>query len=350
MFTNAELYINDVRHTAKANLPWHQLENKAIMITGASGMIGTFLIDVLMEKNKTEQLNVKIYAIGRNIQKAKKRFAEYWQNANFFFIQIDVNQPLNFNFHTDYIIHAASNTHPVLYASDPVGSIMTNLLGTYNLFEYAKQTHLERFIFLSSVEIYGQALNEDDVFDESYCGYIDCNTVRAGYPEGKRASEALCNAYCFKYGIDVVIPRLARIYGPTMRLDDSKAMSQFLLNGVRGEDIVLKSRGMQLYSYCYVADAVLGIFYIGLLGEKGNAYNVCDVETKWHLKDITQYIAGITGHKVIFQLPDKSEQEGFSKVSVGVMSSDKLQKLGWQPHDNLESGIKKTLKILQKFM
>lgn len=350
MFTNAELYINDVKQTAKANLPWYQLENKTVMITGASGMIGTFLIDVLMEKNRTEQLNIKIYAIGRNIQKAKKRFTEYWNTPNFLFIQIDVNQSLNFKFHTDYIIHAASNTHPVMYSSDPIGSIMTNLLGTYNLLEYAKQTQLKRFIFLSSVEIYGQAIKKDDTFDESYCGYIDCNTVRAGYPEGKRAGEALCNAYFFKHDIDFVIPRLSRIYGPTMSLDDSKAMSQFLLNGVNGEDIILKSKGMQLYSYCYVADAVLGIFYTWLLGEKGNAYNVCNTDTKWYLKDITQYIARITGHKVIFHLPDKTEQEGFSKVSVGVMSSDKLQKLGWQPHDNLKSGIKKTLKILQEFM
>ncbi|HCB93680.1 MAG TPA: dTDP-glucose 4,6-dehydratase, partial [Selenomonas sp.] len=102
------------------------------------------------------------------------------------------------------MIHAASNTHPRLYASDPIGSLMTNILGTHNLLEYARETKVERFVFVSSVEIYGQALKAEDVFDESYCGYLDCNRFRAAYPEGKRAGEALCNAYIGKYGMDIV--------------------------------------------------------------------------------------------------------------------------------------------------
>lgn len=260
---------------------------------------------------------------------------------------MDVNQPIDSDINFDYILHAASNTHPVQYATDPVNSLMTNLLGTYNLLEYGRKCGLKRFIFLSSVEIYGQALHEDDVFDESYCGYIDCNTVRAGYPEGKRAGEALCQAYIAKYGMDIVIPRLSRVYGPTMKLDDSKAMSQFLMNGVRGEDIVLKSEGLQKFSYCYVADVVLGILFVWLKGKIGEAYNVADVKTDMLLRDITRYIAEINGRKVIFQLPDDAENKGFSKVTVGVMTPAKLQKLGWKPFDDLKSGVSKTIELLK---
>ena len=225
---------------------------------------------------------------------------------------------------------------------------MTNLEGTYNLLEYGRTHNLKRMLFLSSVEIYGQALHYNDVFDEKYCGYIDCNGVRACYPEGKRAGEALCNAYISKYGLDIVIPRLSRVYGPTMRLDDSKAMSQFLMNGVRGEDIVLKSQGLQKFSYCYVGDVVQGLLYCLLKGKCGEAYNIADVKTDMLLKDITQYIASLNEHRVVFNLPDADEQKGFSKVTVGVMDSTKLQTLGWKPFDDLKSGVKKTIAILNE--
>ena len=347
MYLRAQQYKQDVINIIGLNLPWYKLHNHSLLLTGASGLIGTLLVDVLMSKNKKERLNCKIYAVGRNEKKARERFTDYWNDSCFQFIQMDVNKPIQWEQNIDYIIHAASNTHPKLYASDPVGSLMTNLEGTYNLLEYGRTHNMKRMLFLSSVEIYGQALHSDDVFDEKYCGYIDCNGVRACYPERKRAGEALCNAYISKYGMDIVIPRLSRVYGPTMRLDDSKAMSQFLMNGVRGEDIVLKSQGLQKFSYCYVGDVVQGLLYCLLKGECGEAYNIADVKTDLLLKDITQYIASLNGRKVAFDLPDVMEQKGFSKVTVGVMDSTKLQRLGWYPFDDLKSGLKKTIEVLK---
>ncbi|WP_370807008.1 NAD-dependent epimerase/dehydratase family protein [Dialister hominis] len=347
MYLKSGIYDQDIKNIIDLDLPWNKLQNHSLLLTGASGLIGTMLVDVLMAKNEKEQLNCKIYAVGRNEKKAKKRFVDYWENPCFCFVAMDVNKPIQFEENIDYIIHAASNTHPKLYASDPVGSLMTNLEGTYNLLEYGRTHNLKRMLFLSSVEIYGQALHSNDVFDEKYCGYIDCNGVRACYPEGKRAGEALCNAYISKYGMDIVIPRLSRVYGPTMRLDDSKAMSQFLMNGVRGEDIVLKSQGLQKFSYCYVGDVVQGLLYCLLKGECGEAYNIADVKTDLLLKDITQYIASLNGRKVAFDLPDVMEQKGFSKVTVGVMDSTKLQRLGWYPFDDLKSGLKKTIEVLK---
>ena len=348
MYITSDLYIEDVKRVANLPLPWDSLRGKTILLTGASGLIGTFLVDVMMEKNVVDSLNAKILAVGRSAEKAKERFHDYWANDNFSFLSADLNKPLSIDVHADYVIHAASNTHPRLYADDPVGSLMTNILGTYYLLEYARCTKVERFVFISSVEIYGQALNPDDTFDEKYCGYLDCNQFRAAYPEGKRAGEALCNAYIEKYGMDIVIPRLSRVYGPTMRLDDSKAMSQFIMNGVRGEDIVLKSKGEQRYSYCYVADAVSGILYTMLLGKRGEAYNIADMDGAITLREITENIAGSVGRKVVFDLPDEQEVNGFSKVSVGVMDSKKLQDLGWQTFDDVRTGTRKTIKIMQK--
>lgn len=350
MYINHSLYIEDVERLSKLDLPWSTLDGKKFLLTGATGMIGTTFVDVLMKKIRAEGLNVKIYAAGRKLLASKTRFGEYLNDAHFEFVPMDVNaidaEELSKKLKVDCIIHAASNTHPVQYATDPVGSIMSNILGTYNLLEYGRRVGLERFVFVSSVEIYGQARG-DDVFDEKYCGYIDCNTMRAGYPEGKRAGETLCQAYIGKFGMDVVIPRLSRCYGPTMRLDDSKAMSQFIMNGVKRQDIVLKSEGLPQFSYCYSSDAVGGLLYCLFKGAKGEAYNVADSSEILSLRQIAEYIAEISDRKVVFELPDAVQSAGFSKVVKGVMVNDKLKALGWEPHDDTRSGVKKTIEILR---
>ncbi|MBR1728462.1 MAG: NAD-dependent epimerase/dehydratase family protein [Selenomonadaceae bacterium] len=347
MYIKHKLYLEDVKRVANENLSWNDLKNKSLLITGATGMIGTMIVDVLMQKNVDDNLNLKIYAAGRNYKIAQKRFADYLSSDNFEFVRFDVNEPINFDFKVDFIIHAASNTHPKLYSSDPVATLMTNILGTYNLLEYAKTSAIEKFLFLSTVEIYGQALENDDTFDENYCGYINCNSFRANYPEGKRAGEALCNAYIEKYKINIIIPRLSRIYGATMRLDDSKAMSEFIMNGVRKENIILKSEGLPLFSYCYLADCVSGIFYCLLNGECGEAYNIADSSEIISLRAIAEYIAELSDRKVIFEIPDSSQAKGFSKVVRGVMSNKKLRSLGWTPYDDTKSGVKKTIEILR---
>ena len=352
MYIDNRQYVEDIKRLTALDLPWQKLGGKKILLTGATGMIGTTLVDVLMNKNRVDDLGAKIFAVGRKIQSAKERFGEYFGDKNFEFLPLDVNaidvdELIARKLGIDLIIHAASNTHPVQYATDPVGSIMSNILGTYNLLEFGRRSEIERFVFVSSVEIYGQARGED-VFDEKYCGYIDCNTLRAGYPEGKRAGETLCNAYISKFGTDVVIPRLSRCYGSTMRLDDSKAMSQFIMNGVRREDIVLKSEGLPQFSYCYSSDAVGGLLYCMLLGECGGAYNVADSSEILSLRQIAEYIAEISGRKVVFEIPDAVQSAGFSKVVKGVMSNEKLRALGWRPFDDTKSGVKKTIEILRE--
>lgn len=347
MYINHEIYKADVLSAASENLAWEKLAGKSLLLTGATGLIGTMIVDVLMKKNRDENLNVKIYAAGRNEKIAAQRFADYWDDKNFYFIKMNVNEPITQDFSVNYIIHAASNTHPVLYSTDPVGTMMANFLGTYNLLEYGVKSKIERFLFLSSVEVYGKALNANDDFDEKYCGYIDCNTLRAGYNESKRAGETLCNAYISQYGVDAVIARPCRIYGSTLRLDNSSVLYQFMLNGVRGENIVLKSAGQQKFSFCYVADCVTGIFYTLLNGECGEAYNIADSSEILTLGEIAKYISEICGTKVIFELPDEIQARGFSNAVRAVLTNDKLRGLGWTPKDDTRSGVKKTIEIVK---
>lgn len=332
-----------------ANLPWEKLKGASVMISGATGMIGSFLTDLIMYQNRNRNLGCRVIALGRNEEKAKKRFAAYWQNPIFEFRCCDINRPMNLpEEQVDYILHLASNTHPVAYATDPIGTITVNITGTYQLLEYAVKCRIRRFLFASSVEIYGENRGDVEKFTENYLGYIDCNTLRAGYPESKRAGEALCQAYIRQKQLDIVISRLSRTFGPTMLKSDSKALSQFLKNGIAGEDIVLKSEGTQFYSYTYVADAVTGLLFCLLLGENGQAYNIADDSCDITLRELAALIAESAGTQVCFELPDETERAGYSKATKAVMDGSKIESLGWKPLYHMQNGIEETMKILKE--
>lgn len=345
-----KMYIEDLNAVAGLKLDWSRFKGKTVMISGATGMIGSFLTDVLMHKNKTEELDCCIHALSRNREKLCDVFREYTNDKNFKYSILDVNAR---NFapdadRADYILHLASSTHPKAYASDPIGTITANIIGAYNLLEYAVSQKSERFIFASSVEVYGENRGDTDKFREDYCGYIDSNTLRAGYPESKRVGEALCQAYIMQKGMDIVIPRLARTYGPTMLADDTKAISQFIKRGVNKENIVLKSEGNQLYSYAYVADAVSGILYCLINGKSGEAYNIADERSDITLKALADKIAVFAGTSVVFDLPDKQEALGYSKATKAILDSKKIGGIGWQPLFDLDSGVKRTIEIMRQ--
>lgn len=340
-------YREDIVYVANLALPWEKLKNKSILISGASGLIGSFLIDTLMEKN-IGGLNCTVYALGRNPDKAKNRFERYWTSPYFIFVSHDINEPLELDdvAQVDYVVHLASNTHPVAYATDPIGTVTANIIGTNNLLKFAVEHHARRFAFASSNEIYGENRADVELFDETYCGYIDSNTLRAGYPESKRCGEALCQAYKKQKNLDVVIPRFTRSYGPTMLQTDTKAISQFIKKAVDGENIVLKSAGTQYYSYTYVADAVSGFLTVLLKGENGEAYNIADEASDIMLKDLAKIIADFAGKEVVFELPDETEKAGFSKATKARLDGSKLKTLGWTAKYDIQQGLERTVKML----
>lgn len=344
-----DLYMDDIRFVAGLNLPWEKLKNKSIMLSGATGMMGSFLVDVLLEKNQSDYLNCIVYALGRNEEEAKARFSKYAKDLHLIFIPHDVKLPFTRSDlgTVDYILHLASNTHPFQYSTDPIGTITTNIIGVQNLLDFAVMHQATRFVFVSSNEIYGENRGDVEFFDETYCGYINSNTMRAGYPESKRCGEALCQAYMAQRGLDVVIPRPTRSYGPTMLMSDTKAISQFIKKGIAGEDIVLKSAGTQLYSYTYVADAVAGLLTVLLKGESGEAYNIAEEHSDIMLKDLAAIIAGINGKKVVFEIPDAVEAAGYSTATKARLDGCKLQGLGWKPRYDIRTGIDRTIQIMR---
>lgn len=365
---NNRLYYEDVRAVAESKLPWEMLQGRSVLITGATGLIGSFLVDVLMFRNKVHAAEIGVYGLGRSAEKAFRRFKAYqvkelapggagWAKGDcdstetVYFLQHDIAAPMpSLDIRFDAIIHAASNTHPKAYAGDPVGTITANVFGLYNLLDYARLSRATRFYMMSSVEIYGENRNGSNAYDEQSMGYLDCNTLRAGYPESKRLSESLLQAFIWEHGRDAVIGRFCRIFGPTMLEDDSKAVAQFIRNAVNGEDIVLKSDGTQCFSYCYVADAVSGLLLTLLKGRCGEAYNICGVDSAITLGDLAFHLAAKSrpDGKVIFQLPEETEKRGFSTATRAVMDGTKLSSLGFEPLYTVRDGIERTVDILRE--
>ena len=343
-------YIEDLRNVIALDIEWDLFRNKKVMISGATGMIGTFIVDLLMLLNREKGLNCGIIALGRNTERARSRFIDYWSSDGFTFCECDITKEVTCQLDkVDYVLHLASNTHPRAYSTDPIGTVTANVMGTYQLLEFASTHSAKRFLFASSVEIYGENRGDVRAFTENYCGYINSNTLRAGYPESKRAGEALCQAYIKQKGLDIVIPRLSRTYGPTLLPTDSKALSQFLHNGIAGEDIVLKSEGKQLYSYCYAADAVSGLIWCLLYGACGEAYNISNPKSDVTLRELAQLIADECGTKVVFDLPDEVERQGYSTATIAVMDSAKLNKLNWKARYDIRSGIERTILSMKAF-
>lgn len=336
---NNVYYQNEIKNFAFDLTPFAE---KTLLISGGTGMIGRYLVDVLMTHCPT----CRVIVLGRSREKARARFGEYFIRDTFRFCEADIEKTLDLDEKVDFVIHAASNTHPVAYSTDPIGTITANVFGLKNLLDYTAAYPDARFAFISSVEIYGENRGDVDAFDEDYCGYLNCNTLRAGYPESKRVGETLCQAYIKQKNMNIVIPRLPRIFGPTLLESDTKALSQFLHKGLKKEDIVLKSAGTQFFSYLYVADAVTGILTCLLKGKCGEAYNLSSESCNISLKDLAAMIAEISDTKIVFELPDAVEKAGYSTATKAIQNAGKLMALGWMPHIDMRTGLEMTLKGL----
>lgn len=320
-----------------------RIKGKSFLITGATGLIGVCLIDALMCYNH-QGANIQIYAVGRSWEKAKLRLGEYEKENNFYFVEQDVRQSLPEDIQVDVIIPLASNTHPLAYSQYPIETIEINIKGAEHALNKALACGAT-VLYPSSVEIYGNARGED-VFTEDYTGKLNLVNARACYPESKRLSEALCLSYMAERGVDVKIARLSRVFGPTMLGSDTKASSQFIMKALAGENIVLKSKGEQFFSYTYVADAVKSMLFILLHGESGKAYNISNKDCNVKLKEFAESCANWSGRDVVFDLPSEIEQKGYSVAMQAILDNTRLLSIGFSPLYSFKNAIHRTLNIL----
>lgn len=349
---NNVLYQRELDAVCLSNSIWEKLYGKKLLITGTTGMIGSFLVDVMMKKNGMLQNEYKmdILATVRNEEYAKERFRHHMTSGNFHLLKLDVTHiehELD-NWEFDYIIAGAGSADPEQFAKYPVDTMESNLYGLTNLLELAKDRHDIRVLYISTGEIYGNAGMNINSFKEDDAYYINSTDVRACYPNSKRAAETFCAAYHKQYDVDVVIGRLCYVYGSTIKDSDSRSVAQFLRKAARGEDIILKSKGEQIRSYCYIADAVAALLFLLVCGVSGEAYNIANNNSNCSITEFADMVAQTAGVKCTYAVAEEQEAAGYSKVMKAVQCPDKINALGWKAEVSLESGIERTIRILMR--
>lgn len=336
-------YQEDIKRVSLLSLPWEKLSGCNILVTGATGLIGSCLVDVLMNRQNRD---FEVYAAGRNEARARKLFAAYVDDSQFHFVQYDVMLPLQTDVAFHYIIHAASNASPNYFAKQPVEVMKANLLGVCNLLDYGCQHGMRRFLYVSTGEVYGEG--DGRVFTEEYSGYVDPMKSRSCYPSSKRAAETLCVAYAEEYGVDAVVARLSHVYGPHFTESDNRVYAQFIRNVLQGGNIVMKSTGEQFRSWCYVVDTVSGLLYVLLKGKRGDAYNVADASSNISIRNLAEMVAEIGNREVFMDVPVDNEKKGYNPVTKSVFATEKLESLGWCIKGTMREKMNATIQECKK--
>lgn len=328
----------DIKHIIESDMiAWDLLQEANVFITGATGLIGSLLCRTMLAANDIRNLNIHIYGLIRNMDKAEMIFGEMLHRADFSLIAGDITEPVSMDGKVDYIFHCASVTASRTMVTKPVETLMTAVDGTANMLKLAKDKKVKAFVYVSSMEVYGSFSNlEHDVTEEDL-GYINPLSVRSNYPESKRLCENMCIAYFTEYGVPVRIARLAQTFGAGILPGENRVFAQFARSAIRGEDIVLHTQGMSEGNYCYTSDTVKGLLVIALSGKDGEAYNISNPDTHTTIADMAQMVCNdIAGGaiKVIFDIPE-SNTFGYAADTKMKLDSSKLQALGWKPEIGL---------------
>lgn len=326
------------------NVTWEKLKNSSVLITGASGMVGSYMMYVLIRLNDIYHYNIEIIAMVRNVQKLPE---EIRNREDVHVLVGDVTNPIEVEGNVTYIIHAASPASPLIMQNKPVETIAANTIGTFHTLSLAKEKNVAGYLFISSREIYGQPEEGQEYFYEDTYGFVDQLNPRSCYSEGKKAAETMCVCFKEEYGINTKIARLAHTYGPGMSIYDGRVQADFLKNVYHNEDIVLKSEGTAVRTYTYISDAVSALYRI-LLSSEDIVYNIGNEAGKVSIKELAEIMVNIypeRGLKLVFDIPEGGTK-GTAPYTLGILSSKKLRNIGWIPKYSVKDGFKRTLEYL----
>lgn len=332
----------DIQRMSEAKLPWRELDGRNVLVTGATGMLASYVTWLLLYLHEHAGINVSVVALCRNRQKAEQYFGSYVGKSYFRLLIQDVCNPIAYEGKVDYVFHLAGNASPHFINTDPVGIMKCNLQGTINVLELARHHDVKRVLFASTREVYGK--NEDaEQLNESAFGTLDPLDDRSCYPESKRAAESLLKSYYLQYGVPFNTIRIAHSYGPTMKLEnDGRVMSDLLSDVVAGRDIVLKSSGEAIRAFLYVTDAVVGMFTVLFHGGTAKAYNLANETEPVSIKELAQLLSSFS-EEITTEVAISSENnKGYCNYKRVALDTSEIEKLGWKPMVSLEEGVKRT--------
>lgn len=327
----------DLQTIVNYNLPYKKLKGNTVLVTGATGLIGTLLVRALLAIG-----DIKVIAFVRNVEKAKNIYKDYLGNALYFHVadivnEIEINEPVN------YIFHCASVTTSKMMVEQPVETLITSIEGTMNILEFARKQNCKSVVYISSMEVYG-AFEQSKEVDEKELGYIDNLQIRSNYPESKRLCENMCVAYHAEYDVPVKIARLAQTFGAGILPGENRVFAQFARSAINDEDIILHTKGLSEGNYCYTRDCITGLLTILLNGENSEVYNVSNPETHITIAEMAKMVCEkfTNGKNVILDIP-KDNTFGYAADTKMKLSSTKLQSLGWKPEVGLEEAYRRLI-------
>lgn len=329
---DAQAVAQDARPLADA------LRDAVVLVTGATGLIGSLAVRSLAALSQMEQLGMTVVAMGRSLDRLKAKFDSCELCQDVVFLEGDVRNPLSFEGELTYIVHGASATSSRYFVSHPVETIATAFDGTRNVLELAREKGVRSMVYLSSLEVYGNMGTHADPICEDESGSIDPLSVRSSYSEGKRLCETLCAAYASEYDVPVKVARLAQTFGAGVEYNDGRVFAEFMRCALVGRDIVLRSEGRTVRNYCYTADAVSAILRILLQGENGEAYNVANEETAISIREMADLVRDTLAPRPIevrVEIPEDIASYGYNPEMIAKLDCSKLKALGWKPRTPL---------------
>ena len=322
----------------------------AILVTGATGLIGSLCIKAIIEFNKNNADKIKAIALARSPEKAASVFAYELDKGsipNVEFIYRDITKAVPEGIECDYIIHTASSTSSKYFMTNPVEVIDSIYTGTKQILDFGLRTGAKGIVYLSSMEVFGSVdLNER--IGEDALGYIDIHNVRSCYSEGKRLAELLCASYAAEYKLPVRTARLAQTFGAGILKSENRVFAQFARSAVRGENIILHTKGQSCGNYCYTRDAIKALFLLLKNGENGEAYTIVNEETTRTIADMAAMVAKeFSGGKsrVVFDIPNGNAY-GYAPDTKMRLSAKKINALGWRAEVGLCEMYKRMLEDL----
>lgn len=329
----------------KYDVIFSSLNNSNILITGANGMITTYLSEFMI--SLAERYNIQLYFQVRNIEKTKEKFKDYTNIEYVHIVNFDFENNKIPDIKFDYIIHAASPASTKQFVECPVDVISPNVIGTWNLLQYAKKTGVKKFLICSSNSIYGEGgISKNELTENDY-GIVNPLGERSSYIEAKRISEQMGVAFWRQYGVPVSIGRICHTYGPTFDLcRDDRIIPRVIKQILNNEDIIIYKDPNSVIQYTYIADMVAAMLLVLVKGNSGEAYNLGGNEIV-KMDDVIEWMVNadpIITSKLIEKKIDSNYS--FSKgkgVNFIRLSNDKLKSLGWEQLFSSKEGFYRTI-------
>jgi dTDP-glucose 4,6-dehydratase len=336
---------SDLEAISRTQLPWQLLDGATVVITGASGLVASYLVEALLFRNESYGSGIRVVAAVRNPSAARERFSTYHGRHDIEIVEHDATGPLEYAGPINYLVHAAGNATPSSFGRDPIGTYAPNVVGTHHLMQRAHADHSAAVLFLSSGAVHGALAPDAPILREDVYGIVDPLDPRASYAESKRMGETICRSWWVQHGVPVRMARLGHTYGPGMRRSDERAFAQFVFSAIDGQDIVLNSDGTAIRPYCYLADTTAALLRLMLVGGNGEAYLVANTSAMCSIRELAELIAGLAPDPISVRRASSAPPPNYvpNRDPAHPLDTSKMRALGWEAHTGLLEGFRRTI-------